>query len=128
MGKVHFTNMIKIAIFSVLLFSLVVASPMSTKDRGLIDDLLSGDLSASGSAESEEPKDSDSLTDLLLGLIQQIVLQQINTILGISAPSTTTTYNNNYNDNFYSCSIRDHNCSSWLWTSGTCLWINLDFK
>merc|ERR1712227_872023 len=91
MGKVHFTNMIKIAIFSVLLFSLVVASPMSTKDRGLIDDLLSGDLSASGSAESEEPKDSDSLTDLLLGLIQQIVLQQINTILGISATSTTTT-------------------------------------
>merc|ERR1719420_231755 len=83
--------MIKIAIFSVLLFSLVVASPMSTKDRGLIDDLLSGDLSASGSAESEEPKDSDSLTDLLLGLIQQIVLQQINSILGISAPSTTTT-------------------------------------
>merc|ERR1719438_570784 len=82
--------MIKIAIFSVLLFSLVVASPMSTKDRGLIDDLLSGDLSASGSAESEEPKDSDSLTDLLLGLIQQIVLQQINSILGISAPSTTT--------------------------------------
>merc|ERR1712029_1212509 len=91
MGKEHFTNMIKIAIFSVLLFSLVVASPMSTKDRGLIDDLLSGDLSASGSAESEEPKDSDSLTDLLLGLIQQIVLQQINSILGISAPSTTTT-------------------------------------
>merc|ERR1712227_72707 len=91
MGKVHFTNMIKIAIFSVLLFSLVVASPMSTKDRGLIDDLLSGDLSASGSAESEEPKDSDSLTDLLLGLIQQIVLQQINSILGISAPTTTTT-------------------------------------
>merc|ERR1719158_1882168 len=83
--------MIKIAIFSVLLFSLVVASPMSTKDRGLIDDLLSGDLSASGSAESEGPKDSDSLTDLLLGLIQQIVLQQINSTLGISAPSTTTT-------------------------------------
>merc|ERR1719367_1577244 len=83
--------MIKIAIFSVLLFSLVVANSMSTKDRGLIDDLLSGDLSASGSAESEEPKDSDSLTDLLLGLIQQIVLQQINSILGISAPSTTTT-------------------------------------
>merc|ERR1719420_2287881 len=83
--------MIKIAIFSVLLFSLVVANPMSTKDRGLIDDLLSGDLSASGSAESEEPKDSDSLTDLLLGLIQQIVLQQINSILGISAPTTTTT-------------------------------------
>merc|ERR1719438_762477 len=83
--------MIKIAIFSVLLFSLVVANPMSTKDRGLIDDLLSDDLSASGSAESEEPKDSDSLTDLLLGLIQQIVLQQINSILGISAPSTTTT-------------------------------------
>merc|ERR1719420_2039400 len=83
--------MIKIAIFSVLLFSLVVASPRSTKDRGLIDDILSGDLSASGSAESEEPKDSDSLTDLLLGLIQQIVLQQINSILGISAPSTTTT-------------------------------------
>ena len=83
--------MIKIAIFSVLLFSLVVASPRPTKDRGLIDDLLSGDLSASGSAESEEPKDSDSLTDLLLGLIQQIVLQQINSILGISAPTTTTT-------------------------------------
>merc|ERR1712029_814170 len=91
MGKIHLTSMIKIAIFSVLLFSLVVANPMSTKDRGLIDDLLSGDLSASGSAESEEPKDSDSLTDLLLGLIQQIVLQQINSILGISAPSTTTT-------------------------------------
>merc|ERR1712112_46418 len=91
MGKVHFTNMIKIAIFSILLFSLVVASPRPTKDRGLIDDILSGDLSASGSAESEEPKDSDSLTDLLLGLIQQIVLQQINSILGISAPSTTTT-------------------------------------
>merc|ERR1719367_2784142 len=83
--------MIKFAIFSVLLFSLVMASPMSTKDRGLIDDLLSGDLSASGSAESEEPKDSDSLMDLLLGLIQQIVLQQISSILGISAPSTTTT-------------------------------------
>ena len=85
--------MIKTLLVCFLLCSLAFASPVPAEDtearervdRGLVENLL--DFRESG--ESGESGVPDSLGDLLIGMIRDLVINQINAILGITTTTTT---------------------------------------
>ena len=87
--------MIKTLLVCFLLCSLVFASPVPAEDtqaeervdRGLLEDLF--DSRESG--ESGESGVPDSIADLLIEMIRDLVINQINAILGITTTTTTTT-------------------------------------
>ena len=87
--------MIKTLLVCFLLCSLAFASPVPAEDteagervdRGLLEDLF--DSRESG--ESGESGVPDSLGDLLIGMIRDLVINQINAILGITTTTTPCT-------------------------------------